>query len=117
MKDGKRAGLSEGRQFGIQTAYQRFLSVGVLKGRIAVWKKRSDLSERSLKNISALESLLEDIPMENDDQSVEEYEKRWKKAKSKVLAVKASIKDGADLNLYEHKIGTKAAEMTIEEGS
>lgn len=55
--------------------------------------------------------------MENDDKSVEEYEKRWKKAKSRALAVKASIKDGADLNLYEHKIGTKAAEMTIEEGS
>jgi hypothetical protein len=102
--DGERAGRAEGRIFGMEKGFEKFVDLGLLQGRCSVWKARlgsisgesgkggvpkeaAITSTRNRNNIEALSLLLTNPPFKNDEISVEEVEEMLKmgRAKAKVL--------------------------------
>lgn len=111
--DGARAGFIEGRIFGLEQGYAKFLEIGKLQGRASVWagRARDDAPEdikignpRAQKNIEQLELVLTHPPFRNDEEEVEEVEETLKKARAKV-------------KVLERTLGEKATEETkMEKG-
>lgn len=123
--DGKRAGYLEGRHYGLQTGFQRFMSIGIMQGRLDVWKNTisnsdqadSDRAARNAKHIAQLESVLdpETLPMTNEDEDVDEFEKRLKRAKAKAKVVATIAKDTSTIRIYDDTIPLKNTEEVIED--
>lgn len=124
MADGKKAGLREGAEFGIQTGYQRYIALGVLRGRVQVWRAKffnesapSDHAnvERIKKNIKGLEAMLKDIPITNSDEDVAQLEALLRKAKSKAKVTSSLIKDPEPLVYHDGTVGLRSTEDAIED--
>lgn len=122
QKDGEKAGFIEGRQFGIQTGFQRFLTLGILQGRTEIWKdqvqERADSAvkhERLAKNVDQMKEALCNISMTNNDVDVETLEKTLKYGKVKSKLIISSLKDPYALNLHDDKLDLKPTEETIEQ--
>lgn len=75
----------EGKVFGLQTGFQRFLVIGYIQGLIEDWKKLEDPSIAS--HLRQLEKFVDEIPVTNGDKEVEIYEKAVLKARNKVRVV------------------------------
>ena len=83
----------EGKQYGYQTGFQRFLIVGYIQGLVGEWLDNLDNynASKSLQgHINQLSELITDIPLTNGDEEVEKYEKNIKKERNK-LRVTANI--------------------------
>lgn len=78
----------EGKAYGLQTGFQRFLVVGYIQGLIELWEK--DESKTVKNHLSQLKSLIEGISFTNEDKDVENYEQAIGKARNKVRVI-ASI--------------------------
>lgn len=75
----------EGRIYGLQTGFQRFLVVGYIQGLIDEWAK---LDQKNISlHLSQLQKLIDSIPMSNGDVEVEQYETAVTKARNKVRVV------------------------------
>lgn len=48
IEDGKIAGIQEGSGFGMQTGFQRYVALGVLNGRIKVWRVQIENVQKRL---------------------------------------------------------------------
>jgi hypothetical protein len=101
--DGEQAGRIEGRTFGLERGFDKFLELGRLQGRCSVWKARikspaspDTTSEatntvrnyqitnpRAQKQIELLSLLLTNPPFKNNEESVEEVEETLKKGRGK----------------------------------
>lgn len=125
MADGKKAGLREGAEFGIQTGYQRYIALGVLRGRLQIWRAKffnnNDSSdhhpnaERIKKNIEGLEAMLKDISTTNSNEDVSQLEALLRKAKSKAKVTASLIKDVEPLLYYDGTVGLRSTEDAIED--
>lgn len=117
---GKIAGIHEGAEFGIQTAFQRYIAIGVLLGRIEVWKRqieaykkqassmdsnddneKKDLEKfitKASTSVASLEKMLSpsSIPMTNSDEDVAKLEVLIRKAKSKAKIISNLMKDSSN---------------------
>lgn len=103
--DGHQAGLIEGRIFGLERGFEKFLEIGKLQGRTAVWNSRiadpkySNTSSQSLqitnpraqKTVQQLRLILTNVPYKNDDDAVDEVEETLKKARVKARMVERMI--------------------------
>lgn len=75
----------EGRIYGLQTGFQRFLVVGYIQGLIEEWVC---LDQRNIStHLSQLKKLIDSIPLTNGDLEVEQYEIAITKARNKVRVV------------------------------
>lgn len=72
----------EGKAYGLQTGFQRFLVVGYIQGLIEIWSK--DDSKAVQNHLEQLKELVSDIPTTNGDKEVELYEQAIGKARNKV---------------------------------
>lgn len=72
----------EGKAYGLQTGFQRFLVVGYIQGLIEIWSK--DDSKAVQNHLKQLKELVSDIPTTNGDKEVELYEQAIGKARNKV---------------------------------
>ncbi|PSK41520.1 hypothetical protein C7M61_001203 [Candidozyma pseudohaemuli] len=72
----------EGKAYGLQTGFQRFLVVGYIHGLIEIWSK--DDSKAVQNHLKQLKELVSDIPTTNGDKEVELYEQAIGKARNKV---------------------------------
>lgn len=72
----------EGKAYGLQTGFQRFLVVGYIRGLIEIWSK--DDSKAVQNHLKQLKDLMSDIPTTNGDKEVELYEQAIGKARNKV---------------------------------
>lgn len=116
MKDGEQAGKIEGRAFGLQKGFEKFLELGRLQGRCSVWKARitpqstappatvdytgkpNDIhitNSRVQKQTESLAVILTNPPFKNDEESVEEVDETLKRGrnKAKVLSNMLGEKD------------------------
>lgn len=89
FKDGQdqfaREQYLEGRAYGLQTGFQRFLIVGYIQGLIDEWTM---LDKKNLApHLSQLQELIDSIPKTNGDAEVEQYEHAITKARNKVRVV------------------------------
>ena len=119
VEDGSRAGLIEGRIFGLEKGFEKFFEMGKLNGRACIWSARmqrsKDLSEQSLdaddegNNTREVKSLkyserldkhvrilcalseLESLSTQNTEDAVSEFDDRFKKATSKVKVIESII--------------------------
>lgn len=126
LKDGKQAGLSEGKHYGIQTAFQRYMAVGILQARCDLWQnsianpkddgsgEKPIKSEKIEKHLAQLKSCVQDVPMTNSDSDVEVVTKGMAKAKAKAKVIASLCKDHNAIRLYDDKMNLKSLEENIE---
>lgn len=75
----------EGKVYGLQTGFQRFLVVGYIKGLVDEWEK---LPEKAVQlHVKQLRSYVDDMSVSNDDKAVEQYEKKVLLARNKVRVI------------------------------
>lgn len=75
----------EGKVYGLQTGFQRFLVVGYIKGLVDEWEK---LPEKAVQlHLKQLRSYVDDMSVSNDDKAVEQYEKKVLLARNKVRVI------------------------------
>lgn len=132
-------------QFGLQTGFQRFLTVGIISGRCRIWNQFSNIERtpaadegstnssdnlnvisisstngkaRAAKQLQVLTDLVTGIPVLNTESAVEEFESRVKRAKARAKVVQRLLKDSA-MVVYEEdavRVGDSAGgEETIED--
>jgi hypothetical protein len=109
--DGARAGRIEGRTFGLEKGYEKFLELGRLGGRAAVWSARLspssvsvssgrdvqipqlEASERRRKNVRRLCDLTDasTLSTENSEDAVGEFESRLKDARAKATLISRAV--------------------------
>lgn len=118
LVDGARAGLAEGRGFGMQKGFEKFLESGRLASRSVVWANRLPSTAapgpsvgdppsscslppvpnnaRLEKNIASLYALVDPkmLSTENSDAAVQDFDDRMKRAEGKVRVIERVI-DGA----------------------
>ena len=137
VADGSRAGYLEGRAFGIEKGFDKFFAMARIYGRATVWAARlqnvnhaegdpvdSDLSEQSLRplpvnrrlegHIQNLMALVDPstLSMENDEDSVSEFDDRLNRAKAKVKLIEKIIGEASfDEQLTTHDSRTSSVQV------
>lgn len=126
--DGERSGIAEGKHYGIQTAFQRYLSLGILQARYDLWNninnsstsiQDEDDSQKKLgtkvaKHLTQLKACVEDLPLTNSDQEVEHVTKSLAKGKAKAKVISSLMKDAQLVRLYDEQLNLKSLEENIE---
>ena len=107
VADGSKSGRIEGRLFGLQKGFEKFLEMGKLSGRAAVWEARLPFSntiptsspesrvpelsanERLRKHVERLAALSDpnDLSTKNNEDDVSEFDDRLKDAKAKATLI------------------------------
>ncbi|MCJ1446824.1 MAG: hypothetical protein MMC23_007331 [Stictis urceolatum] len=70
-RDGHRAGLAEGRAFGMEKAFEKFTSIGRMHGRAVVWAGRLPGARETRKSASS-QAQAEFMPTDRDSRSKED---------------------------------------------
>lgn len=129
IADGSRAGRIEGRVFGLEKGFEKFLAMGHLHARAAVWASRLPSSReqnpsssslpalsdnpRLAKHVSTLHALSEPASMstQNDEDAVSEFDDRLKRAQAKAKVVEKMVGEGQDVGELtgEERGGASAA--------
>jgi hypothetical protein len=110
------AGFLEGKQFGIQTGFQRFVSIGILQGRLQVWQEKLDMTNPKIqKHVQQMKSFLDDLPISNSDDNVEQVEKMLKRAKAKAKVLSSLAKDMMRLDIHDGALNLKPLDEAIED--
>ena len=122
VEDGSRAGLIEGRIFGLEKGFEKFLEMGKLNGRARVWGARMQkgkglsgqrldagdeesktgevkslkYNERLGKHVRTLYALseLESLSTQNTEDAVSEFDDRFKRAVAKVKVIESIVDEG-----------------------
>lgn len=123
LADGERAGRVEGRIFGLEKGFDKFLEFGTIQGRYSVWKARQEStnpdptfsSPRLLKHVKQLGELVESVSTKNDEVSVEEFEDTLRRIKAKVRIISSALGEkGQDEKVA---INSNRGEESIEDGN
>lgn len=80
-----RSQFKEGKIYGLQTGFQRFLVVGYIEGMMSFWRSLDD--SRITLHLAQLAEMVENIPTTNGDQEVEKYEKAVSRARNKIRVI------------------------------
>lgn len=117
VADGDRAGRVEGRSFGIEKGFEKFVEAGRLYGRSVVWANRLQQSQpaeggksplpglrgggaRLEKNVVTLHALVEPDTMstENSDEAVNDFDDRVKRAQGKARVIERQVGEEGGAN-------------------
>ncbi|EGW34104.1 uncharacterized protein SPAPADRAFT_59524 [Spathaspora passalidarum NRRL Y-27907] len=109
----------EGKQYGLQTGFQRFLVVGYIQGLVDQWRKRLSQYEGNITSLEShlrqLEELIDGIPSGNSDAEVAEYETRLTKARNKVRVISTLTKDNSNINSLDDLIKSVGGQLSTSE--
>ncbi|KAL1302148.1 hypothetical protein AAFC00_002581 [Neodothiora populina] len=124
VSDGSQAGRIEGRIFGLEKGFEKFAAMGALAGRCAVWESRTSAAPTSepdegnlagsahlaesqrlkalpsntrlAKHLQTLYALTEadSLSTENNEDSVSDFDDRFKRAEGKVKVIEKIIGEG-----------------------
>jgi hypothetical protein len=85
----------EGREYGYQTGFQRFLVIGYIQGLVEYWQANiSKYESRSLLgHLAQLDQLVSSVSFTNSDNDVADYEKNVTKARNKLRVVATIVKE------------------------
>ncbi|CCD25731.1 ribosome biosynthesis protein LTO1 NDAI_0F04130 [Naumovozyma dairenensis CBS 421] len=82
----------EGKQFGLQVGFQRFVLLGQMSGFCDVLESLPFGNNANLlKNIEVIRTLIESVGMNNDEENVENLEKTLMKLKNKFRTILISV--------------------------
>ncbi len=93
LKDGEAEALIEGREFGVQTAFQRFFALGVISGQAVIFEKSIKKKKTAATQVAGL---VREVPIDNSDTSVEIYEKSVKKIRNRARIMDKDVVKEAD---------------------
>lgn len=89
LNQSTREQLLEGKEYGIQTGFQRALIIGYIQGLLQDWK--SHLSDYRIRGFSLhldqLDKFVQSINFSNDEDAVANYERLVQKARNKLRLV------------------------------
>lgn len=87
--------LLEGKEYGYQTGFQRFIIVGYMDGLLKYWQANIDKYEsKSLAgHLDQLQDLLSGISYNNGETDVANYEKIVSKARNKLRVITTIVKE------------------------
>ena len=93
VKDGSKAGRTEGRLFGMQKGFEKFAAMGALAAQSAIWEARMNKSD------SDQEDLIPDIPpnerlrkhIANTEEAVADFDDCLKRAESKAKVISSIV--------------------------
>ncbi|KAK6347610.1 hypothetical protein TWF718_005448 [Orbilia javanica] len=107
---GATAGRLEGRAFGIEKGFEKYLTLGIIKGRTKVWQSRTSppssspstssisipqiTNPRHLKHLDLLQTLSTNPPIRNEEDDVEEVDDRIRRGKAKVKILENTLREG-----------------------
>lgn len=129
MRDGEKAGLIEGRLFGLEKSFEKFVELGRIQGRVSVWKGRIPqegttppapiTNPRLIKHIQQLDNIVSNPSTTNDEEGVEEVDDALKrgKAKAKIVASMLGEKEVGNSSGEGSNGGSAGAEPSIEDGT
>lgn len=121
----------EGKQFGYQTGFQRFLIVGYIHGLIEKWE--DNMSEYGgdgveKKKLEAIQGHLQQLKsyvdisngddgllLNNDEKSVAQFEVQLKKARNKLRVICQLCKESWKINEVDKLIETVGGTMQVSE--
>ncbi|KAF3156489.1 hypothetical protein TWF225_002330 [Orbilia oligospora] len=113
---GATAGRLEGRAFGIEKGFEKYLTLGIIKGRTKIWQSRTSPSlqssspssldppkiiitnPRHLKHLELLQTLSTTPPIRNEEDDVEEVDDRIRRGKAKVKILENTLREGVPLD-------------------
>ncbi|KAL1628047.1 hypothetical protein SLS56_006088 [Neofusicoccum ribis] len=127
VKDGSRAGRIEGRVFGLEKGFEKFVAMGALHAKAAVWAARLPAYQqqgdaqkskasadtetgtalpalpenpRLAKHVATLHALSEpaSLSTQNDEDAVSEFDDRLKRAQAKVKVIEKLVNEGQDVS-------------------
>ncbi|CAI5755610.1 unnamed protein product [Candida verbasci] len=107
--------LLEGKQYGYQTGFQRFLIVGYIQGLVEDWETKIDQYENVKSHLSQLRALIFNIPTVNDDKEVEIYEKNLLKARNKLRTIATVLKENWKINELDNLIKEVGGNLQVSE--
>lgn len=116
-KDGQdqsaREQFLEGKIYGLQTGFQRFLVIGYIQGLLEEWRQleKPEISA----HLNQLAELIRSIPTSNGDKEVELYEKSVLKARNKVRVVAAITKTSEKVLILDNLIKEVGGSLQVSE--
>lgn len=111
----------EGKEYGYQTGFQRFLIVGYIQGLLGSWKHNIDDYEKGSKNISLrnhleqLGELVNNIPITNGADEVKLFETRINKARNKVRVIANICKELWKVNNIDNLMKEIGGQLQVSE--
>ena len=131
LADGAQAGRTEGRLFGLEKGFEKFMEFGRLQGKSTVWSARlpdesglrpgeanimSPLSgsERLKKHVQRLRDLTdpESLEVQNSEDAVAEFDERLRDARSKAALIEKIVGDDEAALSNENEEQTSASSAT-----
>ena len=124
--DGEKAGLDEGRLFGLQKGFEKFVEAGRIQGRVAVWKARiprngttpsgAITNLRVVKHIQQLETIMSHLSTKNDEEDVEDVDESLKRARAKMKIICNMLGEKESKRSAGGATDAGGGEPNIEEG-
>lgn len=110
----------EGKEFGYQTGFQRFLIIGYIEGLLNYWKRNIDAygghQNNTLNNhITQLETLISEIQTTNGDKEVEAYEKIMVKSRNKLRVIATITRESWKINNVDQLIKEMGGKLKVSE--
>lgn len=106
----------EGKEYGYQTGFQRFIIIGYMRGVAEIWRKEDGKTiEKSMEShLNQLDRLL-DVPMTNGDSEVAVYEKNVAKARNKLRVIATIRKDQARISKLDQLVDEIGGKLQVSE--
>ncbi|CAK9437316.1 uncharacterized protein LODBEIA_P16940 [Lodderomyces beijingensis] len=110
--------LMEGKQYGYQTGFQRFLIVGYMQGLVIDWEEQAHAYSNWAQiepRVKSLRSLVFDIPTSNGDDEVVEFETKLHKARNKLSVVVGLTKEQWKVPVLDELAKEIGGELQVSE--
>ncbi|CAH2354332.1 protein Lto1p [[Candida] railenensis] len=105
----------EGKEYGYQTGFQRFVMVGYMKGLLESWRELENPSSSLENHLNQLESLINTIQLTNGDEEVAIYEKNISKARNKLRVIATLTKDSDKVNKLDELVKNVGGSLQVSE--
>lgn len=117
QQESTRKQMIEGKEYGYQTGFQRFLVVGYIRGLHNYWLENlSQYESKSLSNhLLQLEAMLAAISTGNGDKEVEIFEKNVVKSRNKVRVISNIVKEQWKVNKLDELLADVGGQMQVSE--
>lgn len=109
----RRENLIEGKQYGYQTGYQRFVIVGYLQALVEEWTK-ADTENKATTHIAKLKLLLDEITVENTEESAQLYEDNIRKARNKARVIALLLNDTGAVSDIDDMLKEVCGEISLQ---
>lgn len=123
VADGQQAGRIEGRTFGLEKGFEKYVAMGMLAGQCAVWQGRSDARSadsclprldpngRLGKQLHLLSALvdIDTLSHDNTEDAVAEFDDRLKAARGKAKVITNMVGESKAASLLNDTATTKTA--------